>query len=170
MKPGAALRILGLDPGTAILGFGVLDVERGSRTHVTHGVIRTPAGTPMGERLATIAADLAELLRRYEPDEVAVEQLFFAKNTTTAIAVAQARGVTLAAVAGAGIPLFEYTPPQVKQAVGGAGAARKPEVQEMVKRLLKLAARPTPDDAADALAVALTHAVRRGHPGSRRGT
>lgn len=159
-----SIRILGIDPGTASVGFGVIDVDHHLRTHVTHGVIRTPAGETPERRLHTIAMDLAEVLRVYAPDEVAVEQLFFAKNTTTAMGVAQGRGVILATLAAAGLSVAEYTPPQVKLAIGGDGGASKQEVQEMVRRLLTLDERPQPDDAADALALALTHAVRRTIP------
>ena len=161
------LRILGVDPGTGLTGFGVIDVEGGRATHVTHGVIRTAAGEPLPSRLASLAADIRELLTTSRPDEAAVEELFFAKNVTTAIAVAQARGVILEALGTAGLVVAEYTPMEVKEAVGGHGLARKGSVQEMVRRLLTLEKRPSPDDAADGLAVALTHMRRRTFPRAR---
>ena len=155
------VRILGIDPGIATLGFGIIDVVGSSSVHVSHGVIRTLAGSPPEQRLATIASDMQELLETYAPQEVAVEQLFFAKNTTTAMRVAEARGVALASIAASGRSVAEYTPLQVKEAIGGSGSASKREIQEMVRRLLKLTRSPSPDDAADALAIALTHRVRR---------
>lgn len=159
----ATVRILGLDPGIGTTGFGVIERSARGVTHVAHGVIRTTPGEPMELRLLTLGDDLAELLRRYAPTEAAVEQLFFARNTTTAMSVSQARGVLLLELARAGVAVSELTPPQVKAAVGGWGSARKAEVQEMVRRLLRLERRPTPDDAADALAIALAYAARRRH-------
>ena len=158
------LRILGIDPGTGTTGFGVIDVQGSVRTHVAHGVIRTAPRTPLPDRIATIADDIRALFERYAPDEVAVELLFFAKNVTTAMMVAQARGVILAEIGRRGAPIAEFSPPQVKEAVTGDGRAGKPQVQEMVRRLLRLRVRPRPDDAADALAVALAHASRRNAP------
>ena len=152
------MRILGIDPGVAIVGFGVVDSEGGTQQMVQYGAINTPANTPLAVRLVQIEQDLMELLQQFNPDEVAIEELFFSKNITTGIAVAHARGVILATVEKAGIPLYEYTPMQVKQAVVGYGLAEKNQVMDMTKRLLKLRSVPKPDDAADALAIAICHA------------
>ena len=152
------MRILGIDPGVAIVGFGVVDSEGGTQQMVQYGAINTPANTPLAARLVQIEQDLMELLDQFKPDEVAIEELFFSKNITTGIAVAHARGVILATVEKAGIPLYEYTPMQVKQAVVGYGLAEKNQVMDMTKRLLKLRSVPKPDDAADALAIAICHA------------
>lgn len=152
------MRILGIDPGVAIVGFGVVDSEGGTQQMVQYGAINTPANTPLAARLVQIEQDLMELLQQFNPDEVAIEELFFSKNITTGIAVAHARGVILATVEKAGIPLYEYTPMQVKQAVVGYGLAEKNQVMDMTKRLLKLRSVPKPDDAADALAIAICHA------------
>lgn len=152
------MRILGIDPGVAIVGFGVVDSEGGTQRMVQYGAINTPTNTPLAARLVQIEQDLMELLQQFNPDEVAIEELFFSKNITTGIAVAHARGVILATVEKAGIPLYEYTPMQVKQAVVGYGLAEKNQVMDMTKRLLKLRSVPKPDDAADALAIAICHA------------
>lgn len=152
------MRILGIDPGVAIVGFGVVDSEGGTQRMVQYGAINTPANTPLAARLVQIEQDLTELLNQFKPDEVAIEELFFSKNITTGIAVAHARGVILATIEKAGIPVYEYTPMQVKQAVVGYGLAEKNQVMDMTKRLLKLRAVPKPDDAADALAIAICHA------------
>ena len=152
------MRILGIDPGVAIVGFGVVDSEGGTQRMVQYGAINTPANQPLAARLVQIEQDLMELLQQFNPDEVAIEELFFSKNITTGIAVAHARGVILATVEKAGIPLYEYTPMQVKQAVVGYGLAEKNQVMDMTKRLLKLRSVPKPDDAADALAIAICHA------------
>ena len=152
------MRILGIDPGVAIVGFGVVDSNGGTQRMVQYGAINTPANTPLAARLVQIEQDLMELLQQFKPDEVAIEELFFSKNITTGIAVAHARGVILATVEKAGIPLYEYTPMQVKQAVVGYGLAEKNQVMDMTKRLLKLRSVPKPDDAADALAIAICHA------------
>lgn len=152
------MRILGIDPGVAIVGFGLIESERGSQQMVQYGAINTPAGLPLATRLVQIQRDMEELLSHFKPDEVAVEELFFSKNITTGIAVAHARGVILATIEKAGIPVYEYTPMQVKQAVVGYGLAEKNQVMDMTKRLLKLRAVPKPDDAADALAIAICHA------------
>lgn len=152
------MRILGIDPGVAIVGFGVVDSEGGTQRMVQYGAINTPANMPLAARLVQIEQDLMELLDQFKPDEVAIEELFFSKNITTGIAVAHARGVILATVEKAGIPLYEYTPMQVKQAVVGYGLAEKNQVMDMTKRLLKLRSVPKPDDAADALAIAICHA------------
>ena len=151
------MRILGIDPGVAIVGFGVVDSEGGTQRMVQYGAINTPANTPLAARLVQIEQDLTELLQQFKPDEVAIEELFFSKNITTGIAVAHARGVILSTVEKAEIPLYEYTPMQVKQAVVGYGLAEKNQVMDMTKRLLKLRSIPKPDDAADALAIAICH-------------
>ncbi len=152
------MRILGLDPGTATTGYGIVDVVEGELRMVAYGVIATPAGDPAEQRLQSIYAQLNDLLARHRPQRAAVEQLFFGKNITTAIAVGQARGVLLLALAQAAIPVSEYSPPKVKEAVTGYGKAEKAQMQLMVRHLLDLAETPQPDDAADALAVAITHA------------
>lgn len=149
------MKILGIDPGTATTGFGVIEVMGSQKTAIDFGVISTHKDLPMPQRLAEIYDDLVALIGRHQPDKIAVEQLFFARNVTTAITVGQARGVVLLAVAQAGLDVVEYTPLQVKQAITGYGKATKKQVQEMVKTLLKLEHLPKPDDAADALAIAL---------------
>ncbi len=148
---------LGIDPGTATTGFGLVREQHGSYHLVDCGVVLTPAQEPMPQRLLLLHGRLLEILAAHRPDAVAVEELFFNKNVRTAITVGQARGVVLLAAAQAGIPVYEYTPLQVKQAVVGYGRAEKHQVQEMVRILLGLDCAPTPDDAADAVAVALCH-------------
>lgn len=149
---------LGLDPGTATTGYGFVRLTPdGSLLAVKYGVISTPKNTPAAERLVTLYDQLQELLREHKPETVAVEKLFFQRNVTTALAVGQARGVMLLALARAGLEVYEYTPNEVKQAVAGYGSADKRQVQEMVRVLLALDEIPRPDDAADALAVAITH-------------
>ena len=150
--------ILGIDPGYAIIGWGLIRYERGRYIPVDFGAITTSAGTPFNRRLEMIYDDLSALLTRYTPDAVAVEKLYFQNNQKTAIDVAQARGVTMLALQKQGVPVFEYTPLQVKSAVTGFGQAQKPQVMEMTKRLLRLKAVPKPDDTADALAIAICHA------------
>lgn len=150
--------VLGIDPGFAIVGFGVLETERGESALRGCGVISTQAGLPMPRRLLQIGEDLEALIHRFSPDVLAVEELFFNTNVTTAIGVAQARGVILFTAEKLGVPVFEYTPLQVKLGVVGYGRAEKRQVMEMTKRLLGLPAVPKPDDAADAVAVALCHA------------
>ena len=152
------MRIMGIDPGVATIGFGVVDAERGKQQLVRCGVITTPAGIPLSSRLLQISQDMAELLGQFRPDEVAVEELFFTKNITTGIAVAHGRGVILLELERAGVPVYEYTPMQVKQAVAGYGKADKRQVMAMTARLLKMKDVPKPDDAADALALAICHA------------
>ena len=149
--------ILGIDPGVATIGFGVLRAERGKNTLLQYGVITTPAGIPLSQRLVQISEDMEQLIRQFEPDEMAVEELFFSKNITTGIAVAHGRGVILLAAEKLGVPVFEYTPMQVKQAVVGYGAAQKRQVMLMTQRLLGMKEAPKPDDAADALAIAICH-------------
>ena len=152
------MRILGIDPGVAIVGFGVLDCAGAAQKMVQYGAINTPAGMPLAARLTLIESDLTELIRQFQPDEMAIEELFFSKNITTGIAVAHGRGVILCTAERLGVPIYEYTPMQVKQAVVGYGLADKKQVMDMTKRLLKLKAVPRPDDAADALAIAICHA------------
>lgn len=152
------MRILGIDPGVATVGFGVIDSERSGQRFVRCGVITTPANTPLTSRLDRIYSDLGELIRLFNPDAAAVEELFFNTNITTGISVAEGRGVILLACFHSGVPVYEYTPLQVKQAVAGYGRAEKRQVIDMVKRILNLPAAPKPDDAADAVAIALCHA------------
>ena len=148
---------LGIDPGTAIVGYGLVREQNdGSLQAVEYGVIRTPAKTPMPERLNTIFNTLTELIEQYQPDRAAVEELFFSRNVTTAITVSQARGVILLALERSGIHINEYKPNIVKQSITGYGGAEKTQMQEMVRMLLNLKTIPRPDDAADALAIAIT--------------
>jgi crossover junction endodeoxyribonuclease RuvC len=151
------LRILGLDPGIAIVGFGVIEAQRGQFQSLTYGAIRTEAGLPLSERLEIIYNDLTQLLDSLRPEAVAVEELFFNTNITTGISVAHGRGILLLACRQKGVPIYEYTPLQVKQSVVGYGRAEKRQVMEMVRRMLHLTDIPRPDDAADALAIALCH-------------
>ncbi|MDR0591092.1 MAG: crossover junction endodeoxyribonuclease RuvC [Candidatus Nomurabacteria bacterium] len=152
------MRILGIDPGTGILGFGVVEFATGKKPKmVTAGVVKTPAHTPLHERLIEIYDGLKEIVTETSPDEVSIEKLFFAQNITTAISVSHARGVAMLVSAQAGLPIFEYTPLQIKQTLTGYGRADKKQVQEMVKLHLGLKQIPKPDDAADALAAAITH-------------
>ena len=150
--------ILGIDPGYAIIGWGLIRFERGKYIPVDFGAITTEAGTPFNRRLELIYDQLNELLDTHHPDVVAVEKLYFQTNAKTAIDVAQARGVIMLALQKHGVPVYEYTPLQVKSAVTGFGQAQKPQVMEMTKRLLRLKAVPKPDDTADALAIAICHA------------
>ena len=150
--------ILGIDPGYAIIGWGVIRFERGKYIPVDFGAITTNAGVPFNRRLEQIYDQLNELLDTHHPDAVAVEKLYFQNNQKTAIDVAQARGVTMLALQKHNVPVYEYTPLQVKSAVTGFGQAQKPQVMEMTKRLLRLKAVPKPDDTADALAIAICHA------------
>ena len=152
------MRVLGIDPGIATTGFGVIETDRNRHRLIRCGVISTPAHTSLAERLDLLYNDMTQLLDLYRPDAVAVEELFFNTNITTGIAVAHGRGVILLACAKAGANVFEYTPLQVKQAVVGYGRAEKKQVMDMVKRLCGLTAPPRPDDAADAVALALCHA------------
>jgi len=147
--------ILGIDPGLATVGFGAIRKEKNAVTLVDFGVIKTPANSDLGERLHTIKTDIESLLDTLKPDAVGIEELYFAKNVTNAIKVAHARGVILEAVYARGIPVHHFTPMQVKNNIAGTGSAEKWQMQEMVKRHLKLKSIPKPDDAADALAIAL---------------
>ena len=149
--------VLGIDPGTATTGYGfVRDADDGP-VAVAYGVILTPAGAEMPQRLLTIFRELQKLIALYHPDTGAVEKLFFQRNVSTAMTVGQARGIALLALAEAGLPIGEYNPRDVKQAVAGYGAADKPQMQGMVRAILNLTEIPKPDDAADALAVAICH-------------
>jgi len=151
------MRILGIDPGVATIGFGLIEADRSRQQLLQYGVITTPAGLPLSRRLWQISQDMNELLTAFKPDEAAVEELFFSKNITTGIAVAHGRGVLLLELERAGIPVYEYTPMQVKQAVAGYGGADKRQVMLMTQRLLRMKDVPKPDDAADALAIAICH-------------
>lgn len=152
------MRILGIDPGYGITGFGLIEAQRGNAQLLRCGAITTPAGTDFPVRLEMIYNDMTELLKISKPDAVAIEELFFGQNVTTGIGVAQSRGVILLAIQQAGIPIFSYKPMQVKQAVVGYGNATKHQVMDMTKRILHLEKMPKPDDAADAIAIALCHA------------
>lgn len=155
------MRIIGIDPGTGILGFGVVDFRRGSNKFkmVTAGVITTPAHTPTDKRLEEIFNSLTEIINETKPDVMSIEKLFFARNVTTAISVAEARGVAMLTGRRAGISIAEYTPLQIKQTLTGYGKADKKQIQEMVRLNLGLTETPKPDDCADALAAAITHAA-----------
>ena len=150
--------ILGIDPGVATIGFGVINAERQKNTLIQYGTITTPAGIPLASRLLQISNDMEELIHLFQPDEMAIEELFFSTNITTGISVAHGRGVILLAAEKLGVPVFEYTPIQVKQAVAGYGKADKKQVMLMTQRLLHMNRLPRPDDAADAIAIALCHA------------
>lgn len=152
------MRILGIDPGIATVGFGVVDSEKGKLSYVACGIISTPAKTSLSSRLELIYNDLNQLFDSFKPDVVCIEELFFNTNITTGIAVAHGRGVILLAARMAGIPIYEYTPLQVKQAVVGYGRAEKKQVIDMVRRILNMKNPPKPDDAADAVALAICHA------------
>ena len=152
------MTIIGIDPGYAIVGYGVINYERGKYTILDFGAITTPAGMDFSSRLKIIFEDLCYLLDKYHPEAMAIEKLFFNTNKTTAVDVAQARGVILLSARISDTSVFEYTPLQVKQSVVGYGRAEKKQVQEMTKQLLGLSAVPKPDDTADALAMAICHA------------
>jgi len=153
------MRIIGIDPGTGILGFGVIDVVKGKFKLVDAGVIRTPPHTNHAERLEEIFDGLTEIIAETKPDEFSIEKLFFTNNVTTAMTVAEARGVAMLVARKAHLPIAEYTPPQIKQSLTGYGKADKKQVQEMVRIQLGLKEVPQPDDCADALAAAITHSV-----------
>ena len=150
--------ILGLDPGTATTGYGLIQLNRSKIRGLCYGIIETEAHLPMSKRLNIIYNDLGEIIQKFKPDEVAIEKLFFGRNTTTAITVGQARGVLLLQAERYQLNIGEYTPIQVKQALVGYGRAEKKQIQYMVTHLLSLVETPKPDDAADALAVAICHA------------
>lgn len=149
------MRFIGIDPGTGRLGFGVIDAHKGKLTLVDAGVVTTPAHTPTNERLEDIFDSLTEIIATTQPDMMAIEKLFFARNVTTAMSVAEARGVALLVGQKAKLPIEEYTPMQIKQSIAGYGKADKKQMQEMVRMQLGLKEAPKPDDAADALAAAI---------------
>ena len=152
------MRILGIDPGYGITGFGLIEAERGCNTLLSCGAITTPAGMDFSARLEIIYEDMRKLLETAKPDAVAIEELFFGQNVTTGIGVAQSRGVILLAIRQAGLEVTSYKPMQVKLSLTGYGNATKHQMMDMTKRILKLSAMPKPDDAADAIAIALCHA------------
>ena len=151
-------KILGIDPGFATIGFGLVAADRGSIQMLRYGAITTPAGLEFAQRLGMIFEDMNELLKLTQPDAVSIEELFFNTNITTGIQVAHGRGIILLACQRFGVPIFEYTPSQVKQAVVGYGKAEKRQIMDMTKRILHLTETPRPDDAADGLALAICHA------------
>ena len=153
------MRIIGIDPGTGILGFGVIDVIKGKATMVTAGVVRTPAHTPLDERLEEIYDSLTEIIAETKPTVMSIEKLFFARNVTTAMSVSHARGVAMLAGKKGKLELAEYTPLQIKQTLTGYGKADKKQVQEMVRVHLNLQEIPNPDDCADAMAAAITYSL-----------
>ncbi len=153
------MRILGIDPGTGILGFGVIEADKNKAQMVDAGVIRTPAKEDDAIRLQTIFEEISDIIAQSKPTVMSVEKLYFAQNVTTAMTVAQARGVVLLAGQQAGLDIHEYTPLQIKQALTGYGRAEKKQIQEMVRVILKLKTVPRPDDCADALAAAITHSM-----------
>jgi crossover junction endodeoxyribonuclease RuvC len=153
------MRIIGIDPGTGILGFGIIEVIRGKAQLVDGGVIRTPVKEDDAVRLMTIYEELTGIIVDTKPEQMSVEKLFFAQNVTTAMTVAQARGVVLLCGKQAGLAIYEYTPLQIKQALTGYGRAEKKQIQEMVRVILQLKDIPRPDDCADALAAAITHSM-----------
>lgn len=153
------MRILGIDPGTGIMGFGVIDVSQNGLKLVDAGVIRTAPHTPQDERLEEIYNSLTEIIKDTKPDNFSIEKLFFVRNITTAMSVAEARGVAILAARVNGLPVSEYTPLQIKQTITGYGRADKKQMQEMVRIQLGLKEVPKPDDAADALAAAITHSL-----------
>lgn len=152
------MRILGIDPGIATVGFGVIDADGGHQKYVACGTITTPANTPLTSRLGQIYSDLNQLYDTFQPDAISIEELFFNTNITTGISVAHGRGVILLSAHQHKIPVYEYTPLQVKQAVVGYGRADKKQVIDMVRRILNMPSPPRPDDAADAVAMAICHA------------
>ena len=153
------MRIIGIDPGTGILGFGVIDFKGVKSKMIDAGVIKTPAHTPLDERLEDIFDNLMEVIKQTKPNVMSIEKLFFARNVTTAMSVSHARGVVMLAGKKSGLSIFEYTPLQIKQTLTGYGRADKKQMQEMVKLHLSLKATPKPDDCADALAAAITHSL-----------
>ena len=150
--------ILGVDPGLALVGYGIIEVIGNRYKYITHGVIKTEAGVPFQNRLKKIYEEMTEIVIKYKPGDIAFEELFFNKNIKTAITVAQARGVEVLVASTFTENIYEYTPLQVKQAIVGYGRAEKKQVQEMTRMILNLEEIPKPDDAADALAIAITHA------------
>jgi len=159
MVKSKVLRVLGIDPGTAITGWGIMDFESRQRKVIAYGVVRTEANSPMPMRLSKLHKELNEIIGEFCPVVAAIEDLFFFKNAKTVITVGQARGVAILSCVNSGLEVYEYTPLQVKQTVTGYGRAEKKQMQEMVRMLLNLKEIPKPDDAADAIAVAYTHSV-----------
>ena len=157
------MRILGIDPGYATIGFGLIEADRGQTRLLNYGAITTPAGLPLAHRLVQIEQDMEALIAQLKPDAIAVEELFFSNNITTGIAVAHGRGIILCTAEKSGVPLYEYTPMQVKQAVTGYGKAVKKQIQEMTRMMLHLETIPKPDDTADALAMAITFCHTNGN-------
>lgn len=158
------MRILGIDPGTGKLGFGIIDQTGNRLKCLTYGCVTTPAHTPLPVRLVTIFNEISELIKIHQPDKMAVEKLFFARNVTTVMSVGEARGVVMLTAALNKLPVDEFTPLQVKQAITGYGKAEKGQIQKMVRCILGLETIPRPDDAADALAVAITSATASNYP------
>lgn len=154
------MRVLGIDPGTAITGYAIVEEEMGELALIDIGVIRTSANTPLPSRLQSIYTELHKIIKEHKPDSSAVEELFFSRNARTAMSVGQARGVSLLVLANAGLHIAEYTPMQIKEAVTGYGSASKSQVQKMVRMLLNMEEPPRPDDAADAAAVAICYIHR----------
>ncbi|MEM7346140.1 MAG: crossover junction endodeoxyribonuclease RuvC [Chloroflexota bacterium] len=152
------MQIIGIDPGTAITGWGIIESDGTDLAMVAGGVVTTAAGTPLPDRLKIIYRELSEIIAEWQPEEAAVEELFFSKNAKTALAVGHGRGAALLALANGDVPIAEYKPLEIKQAITGHGGADKKQMQQMVKLLLNLEDIPRPDDAADALAVAICHA------------
>nr|WP_298876006.1 crossover junction endodeoxyribonuclease RuvC [uncultured Mogibacterium sp.] len=155
------MRIIGIDPGYAIMGYGILDYNGNRFKTVNYGSIETKAGVPMPERLKLLYDGLTEIIQEYKPDEASIEELFFNRNVTTAIGVGEARGIAMLACVEGGLSVSEYTPMQIKQALVGYGKAEKKQVQMMVKTILNLKEVPRPDDTADAVAAAICHAHSR---------
>ena len=158
------MKILGIDPGTGICGFGVIEIKKSARLDsqikmLDNGVSTTPAHTPLPERLEDIYNSLHEIIKLNQPDCVSIEKLFFTKNITTGISVAEARGVVMLVCKQHKLPIFEYTPNEIKKTIAGFGSAKKKQIQEMVRIRLNLKTAPKPDDAADALAAAITHSI-----------
>lgn len=151
------MRVIGIDPGTAITGWGVVEGEGDDLALIAYGAVTTAAGTPLPQRLQTIYRDLTAIVHKWQPTTAAIEELFFSKNAKTALAVGHGRGAAMLALANADLPIWEYKPLEVKQAITGHGGADKRQMQQMVKLLLELDDIPRPDDAADALAVAICH-------------
>jgi len=151
------MRVLGIDPGTVVIGYGVIDSSGGATTVIDCGALSCPARLPIGERLSKLYNQLSEIISRFQPDAVAVEQPFVAKNVRSALAIGKAQAIAILAAANEGIPTYEYTPAQIKQVVAGYGASSKEQIQEMVRIQLGLDEVPQPSDAADALATAICH-------------
>ena len=157
------MRMIGIDPGFAILGYGIIEINGSKIKTIEYGAITTPSDMPMPDRLKTIYSNLSNLITEYQPQEASIEELFFNKNTKTALMVGQARGAVILACANNNLEVFEYTPLQIKQALVGYGRAEKMQIQVMIKNILNLDTVPKPDDIADALAAAVCHANSRNY-------